>query len=131
MLTDQQGYYVTHLFLDKLWISRKQEYDDDLPAMLGSMSLLSDGMPVDQAHWSHWKDYAPEQTLTADDAFYCMIAFLDAYRKLGEGDTHDISRVIAWIDSAPDEMKDSWMQCVQEVIHPDFDAVERLGLRFV
>lgn len=47
----RQAYLAMYSFLDELYT--KYEFDQ-LGGLLGSLSLLSDGSPADQAAWSDW-----------------------------------------------------------------------------
>jgi hypothetical protein len=51
MISSQQAYLAMYSFLEELY----SKYDfDQLGGLLGSMSLLPDGSPADQAMWSDW-----------------------------------------------------------------------------
>lgn len=51
-MTIQEAYRAMFLFLEKEWeITGKP---DELAVLLGSMSTLEDGLPVDRANWGQW-----------------------------------------------------------------------------
>ncbi len=50
-LTEKQAFTAMIYFLDQYY---QQTQADDLGALLGSLQLLSDGMPIDPALWDDW-----------------------------------------------------------------------------
>ncbi len=52
-LTPHQAFKAMYLYLHNLYELTGSE---DLAGLLGSMSLLEDGMPVDSACWEDWID---------------------------------------------------------------------------
>lgn len=51
-MTQEQAYLAMYCFLEKQWSLGL----NDLPALLGSMSLLADGSPVDSALLIDWNE---------------------------------------------------------------------------
>lgn len=52
-ITIEEAYKAMYIYLENLY---KVTGSDDLAGFLGSMSLLSDGKPVDSAVWEDWLD---------------------------------------------------------------------------
>jgi hypothetical protein len=50
-LTEKQAFAAMVSFLDDYY---QQTQADDIGALLGSLQLLSDGMPADPALWQDW-----------------------------------------------------------------------------
>ncbi|WJY20383.1 hypothetical protein QTA57_10945 [Fontisubflavum oceani] len=50
-LSPEQAYLAMFCFLDSFY---KRTGSDDVGALLGSMSLLNDGRPMDSALWGEW-----------------------------------------------------------------------------
>jgi hypothetical protein len=53
ILSPEQAYLAMFAFLQNYW---ERGRSDDIAALLGSMSLLADGTPADQALATDWKD---------------------------------------------------------------------------
>jgi hypothetical protein len=54
-LTSQQAYEAMYLFLEDYYERFKAKQPDELAILLGSMQLLSDGMPADPAFRQDWQ----------------------------------------------------------------------------
>jgi hypothetical protein len=50
-LTEKEAYATMYAYLVKLY---ERTQSDDLGGLLGDMSTLSDGQPIDPAIWSEW-----------------------------------------------------------------------------
>jgi hypothetical protein len=50
-LTEKQAFTAMLYFLDQYY---QQTQADDIGALLGSLQLLSDGLPADPAMWDDW-----------------------------------------------------------------------------
>lgn len=59
-LSEREAYIAMHAFSENYY---KQTKSDDVGALLGGMSLLSDGKTIDPAYESEWKD-AIEKSLS-------------------------------------------------------------------
>ena len=125
VLTDKQAYIAVHAFLNNFWQLRKAQYDNDLPGLLGDMSLLEDEMPADRAQWSYWKDCAPQETLSEMEAFEAMRTFLENYRQRGEMEERDITRVLDVIDTSPETAQPDWLVAVQRCLAGNYDPYLR------
>ena len=51
-MTIQEAYRAMFLFLEKEWEITGRP--DELGSLLGSLSTLEDGLPVDPANWEQW-----------------------------------------------------------------------------
>jgi hypothetical protein len=52
-LTEREAYLVMLQFLEAYW-ERGEKRSGDIAVLLGSASLVSNGMPLDQALWNDW-----------------------------------------------------------------------------
>ncbi|SMQ58554.1 hypothetical protein SAMN06295905_0099 [Devosia lucknowensis] len=67
MMTEAEAYSAMFAFLDDYYRRTKS---DDVGALLGSMSLMADGRPADDAIWAEWlASVARARAGTVDDAF--------------------------------------------------------------
>lgn len=127
------GYLAVYAFLDLLW-ERKDEAWDELAMMLGSMSLLRDGMPADQAYAQDWDEALERATgrrrgsFTSAEMFQAMLAFLRAYESRGADDGFKrlIIRLTAAVpadDSLVDvQVWEDWVRCVERAKANEVDA---------
>lgn len=118
-LSNSVFYYAMFVFLDKLWEDNKNEFDDNLPVLLGSMALAKDGKPIDKALWEDWINYAPhdKKPLTEEIGFKMMLLFLNQYRKQGE--SGEISRLIHLISSGSNDIRMKWQTAVKKALSID------------
>jgi hypothetical protein len=71
MISVKQAYLAMYSFLDELYT----KYDfDQLGGLLGSMSLLPDGSPADQALWGDWLRSVEKTRTQRVDADLRMVA---------------------------------------------------------
>jgi hypothetical protein len=127
------GYLAMYAFLDLLW-RRKDEAWDELAGMLGSMSLLRDGTPADQAYAQDWDEALERATgrrrgsFTPAEMFQAMLAFLRAYESRGADD--EFKRLIVRLTAAvpanspptdPQVWQD-WIGCVEQARANEVDA---------
>jgi hypothetical protein len=118
-MIDKQGYRAMFFLLDYFWETNQDQFDFDLPGLLGDMALLEDGMPADEAQWWDWKECASQNTLTESEAFEATMCFLDNYRKRGEaggGEEVEINGLIDMIRSSPDSTRQKWLECVEKAL---------------
>ncbi len=73
------GYRIFHRYLDHLWNTEEHDW---LVALLGGMSLLSDGSPADPAYECDW-DNAIQKTDDPDNSYQIGIQFLKDYLEIG------------------------------------------------
>ena len=52
-VTIEEAYKAMYLYLEKLY---EMTSSDDLAGFLGSMSMMADGRPADDAIWEDWLD---------------------------------------------------------------------------
>lgn len=55
-----------------------------------------------------------------------MRTFLENYRRRGEMEGHDITRVLDVIDSSPETVRQDWLVAARQCIAGDYDAHLRL-----
>jgi hypothetical protein len=116
-LTIHEAYVVMYRVLDTVWEKSNYQYDDDFAVLLGSMALMSNGMPIDAGVWEDWKDaVGTGEEVSLEDGFYGMIVFLKNYRAIGETETKEITRVINELEGSIGHYKDIWRKCSQDEI---------------
>ncbi len=62
-ITVREAYKAMYIYLEELYNMTESE---DLGEFLGSMSLLEDGMPADEAMWEDWLDAVKKCKLKGD-----------------------------------------------------------------
>jgi hypothetical protein len=127
------GYLAMYAFLDLLW-ARKDEGWDELAQMLGSMSLLGDGMPADQGYVQDWDQALEHATgrlrgsFTPAEIYQAMLALLRIYESRGADD--EFKRLIVRLTAAvpansspvnPGVWQD-WISCVERAKANEVDA---------
>jgi hypothetical protein len=103
-MTREQAYAAMYYFLDKLYFRDKP---NDLGSLLGSMSLLADGKPIDRAILHDWRR-ATQSALDADDvdaltdrqAYAAMFRFVDQWRVAIESE--ELGRLLQELAMRPD-----------------------------
>jgi len=83
-LSIKEAYNTMIDFLDQFY---EKTYSDDLGSLLGGMTLLEDGMPIDKAVLEDWRNSVDKfkldgkQQLTLKSAYQAMIDYLTGYSK--------------------------------------------------
>lgn len=70
ILTIHQAYRALFHFLSVQWQQSKATYPDTLPGLLGSMQLLTDGIPADAGMFDNWQElWGNHETRTTKEGF--------------------------------------------------------------
>lgn len=117
-ITTLQAYHAMDYFLDDF---HKKYRSSVIGGLLGSMSILEDGLPVDQALWGDWlKALETEQSVTEREAYDAMIRFIsDPYPEF-----QDAQYLNQLLKDIKEENYNGfywkfWKQCVEKAIeHP-------------
>lgn len=64
-MTIREAYRAMFLFLEKEWELTGQP--DELGSLLGSLSTLEDGLPVDPANWKQWLEAVKSARESTDE----------------------------------------------------------------
>ena len=106
-----------YCFLDSYYWKDKS---DELGGLFGSMSLLPDNTPADQAYEEDWKIAVSQivgqrevNVLTSDTIYWAMIAFLRSWSDLGtNGAISDLCEILKKSSSKSEE----WLEAVKTVM---------------
>jgi len=132
-----EGYLAMHAFLNLLW-ERKDESWDELAGMLGSMSLLADGVPADQGYVQDWDEALEAATgrkrgsFDPVDIYKAMLSFLQTYDSRGASDEFKglIDRLTAAVKvegtNTVSQVWQDWIMCVERAKANEVDAWLRL-----
>ena len=101
------GYRIFYRYLDYIWNSEEHDY---LGVLLGSMSLLSDGNPVDTAYESDWNK-AILNSNNPNDPYQIGIQFLKDWLAIGY--IEEIGQIL--IDMEEKKHFELWEKAVYDV----------------
>lgn len=120
-VTHDEAYLTAYAFLNQFWEDRRGDFDDDLPVLLGAMTLLDDGQSADPAQWFDWLACLPEdEQVTLEQVNNGLHCFLEQYRQRGEGGAQDISRFLEWMSTSSEATWHLLKESAQVVIdNPD------------
>lgn len=112
-----QAYNAIFLFMDEFWEARKADFDDDLPVILGLMSVrLEDGFPwADSVRYEWFKRIPDTDNISAEEAFAIMERYWSDYLALGEPEAKDISRMVTTVEASKDIFWQQWFEIVEHV----------------
>ncbi|MBS0521279.1 MAG: hypothetical protein JSR90_21455 [Proteobacteria bacterium] len=103
-MTSEQAYAAAYYFLDKLYFRDRPVH---LGSLLGSMSLLADGAPVDDAIVKDWRDAvqfalagSKATSLTDSQAYAAMYRFVEQLRVAIESE--ELGRLLQELATRPD-----------------------------
>lgn len=129
LLGNEQAYEVMFTFLESFWRRHKEAYSDDLPLLLSGIDrhawrdgilLRYEGESFDNAYDAYWARLTQKRSkLTADETFMGMIAMLEIYRALGEGEPKDITRLLDELEASPAIYQVEWNKVVQQILAGD------------
>lgn len=103
--------------MTEFWEARKTDFDDDLPPILGVMSVrLEDGFPwADSMRYDWFRRIPDTDNINANEAYAIMECYWSDYLALGESKTRDVSRMIETIEASKDVFWQRWLEIVEEV----------------
>lgn len=106
----QPEFVIAYHFLDRFKAAYAADFTEDLIDLLSSMSpyLWANGGSADPALVHDWEQAAQDHT-----GLDALIAFLQLYRAIGEGDQRDITRLLEWIEALPNTAQQWWQDTAQ------------------
>ena len=113
------GYRIFHRYLDHLWNTKEYDW---LATLLGGMSLLSDGSPVDPAYEYDW-DNAITKADDPDNSYQIGILFLRDYLEIGY--IEEVALILK--DMENNKHLDLWKKAEYDVEHDLDDPYLRLA----
>ena len=123
MLTDIQAYIAMFQFLVDLWQTYRDRFDNEFPSLLGSMELLRDGLPPDQAMWFIWKKLVAQDPLDEEQAFISMVDFLSEIHRSYKREKTEILIVIEMLETSREESLKKWSHIAREVAKSDISTL--------
>ena len=105
-------------FLNGIWEESKDSFKDDFLDLLSGIAFVHDHWQSgDYAYWHEWQKYTSFRAhITEDDAYQAMMHTLEAYLKIGESETHEISNVIERLQNFPTETQIHWKQAIRQAL---------------
>ncbi|MEM9951865.1 MAG: hypothetical protein AAF846_09710 [Chloroflexota bacterium] len=112
-LSAKKSLEILRCFLDKIWREQPDQYPDDLPVLLGSMTGFRDIVPPDPAILEDWKEVIEATTITSEQA-YEKVKVLLGQHHLYLYTTPETQQIVEQMEVNHDKMWSLWEECVRD-----------------
>jgi hypothetical protein len=115
--TRHEAYQLILVFLASVYLSNRQGFDEEFPALLGAMQLMEDDVPLNMQLWNLWRDITPE-VMVDSDLYALLLQYLETIHLRTGKERSEIQKVLelvqadkkalwqTWLDSSIKRLKD-------------------------